>query len=54
MILKGVTIEDNVIIGALTLVNRDIPYNSIALGIPAKIRKRDEIKKEEIEKIKYR
>ena len=36
-ILGGVTIGDNVIIGADSIVTHDIPSNSIAAGIPAKI-----------------
>lgn len=36
-ILGGVTIGDNVIIGAGSIVTHDIPSNSIAAGIPAKI-----------------
>ena len=37
VILPGVTIGDNVIIGALTLVNKDIPSNCKAVGSPVKI-----------------
>ena len=37
VILPGVTIGDNVIIGALTLVNKDIPSNCEAVGSPVKI-----------------
>jgi len=36
-ILPGVTIEDNVIIGAGSVVSRDIPSNSVAAGVPAKV-----------------
>jgi len=36
-ILKGVTIGDNVVIGAHTLVNKDIPSNVIVGGNPQKI-----------------
>ena len=36
-ILGGLTIGDNVIIGANSVVNHDIPSNSIAVGAPAKI-----------------
>ena len=36
-ILPGVTIGINSIIGAHSLVNRDIPNNVIAFGVPAKI-----------------
>ncbi|MFZ5875374.1 MAG: acyltransferase [Nitrospirota bacterium] len=37
IILGNVTIGDNVIIGAGAVVSRDIPSNSIAAGIPAKV-----------------
>ena len=36
-ILKGVYIGDNVIIGAASLVNKDIPDNSVAAGNPIRI-----------------
>lgn len=37
MVLKGVTIGDNCFIGANSVVTRDIPANSIAVGSPAKV-----------------
>lgn len=36
-VLKGVTIGDNCIIGAHSLVTKDIPANSVAAGVPAKV-----------------
>lgn len=36
-ILPGVKIGDNVIIGAGSIVNRDIPSNSVAAGVPCKV-----------------
>ena len=36
-ILPGVTIGDNTIIGAGSVVNRDIPSNSVAAGVPCKV-----------------
>jgi len=36
-ILKGVTIGDNCIIGAESVVTRDIPANSVAVGNPAHV-----------------
>lgn len=36
-ILKGVTIGDNVIIGLGSIVTKNIPSNSIAVGSPAKV-----------------
>ena len=38
-ILKGVTIGDNVVVGANTLVNKDVPSNSVIGGVPFKILK---------------
>lgn len=36
-ITKGVNIGDNVVIGANSVVTKDIPSNSLAAGIPAKV-----------------
>ena len=36
-VLKGVTIGENVVVGAMSLVNKSIPANKIAAGVPAKI-----------------
>lgn len=36
-IIGGVKIGDNVIIGANAVVTHDVPDNSIAVGIPAKV-----------------
>lgn len=40
VIMPGVTIGENSIIGAYSFVNKDIPANVMALGIPAKVVKR--------------
>lgn len=37
MVLKGVTIGDNCFIGAGSIVTKDIPANSIAVGAPCKV-----------------
>ncbi len=37
IIIAGVTIGDDVVIGAGSVVVRDIPSNSIAVGVPAKV-----------------
>lgn len=36
-ILKGVTIGDNAVIAAHAVVTRDVPANSVAAGVPARI-----------------
>ncbi|MBO5162628.1 MAG: acyltransferase [Lachnospiraceae bacterium] len=36
-IMPGVTIGNNVIIGCGAIVSRDIPNNSVAVGVPAKV-----------------
>ena len=36
MIMPGVTIGNNVVVGAHAMVTRDIPDNSVAVGMPAK------------------
>ena len=36
-ILPGVSIGENLIIGAHSLVNKDIPDNVVAFGVPAKV-----------------
>jgi acetyltransferase-like isoleucine patch superfamily enzyme len=38
VIEKGVTIGDGVVIGAMSLVNRDIPSGARAWGVPARLR----------------
>ena len=37
VVLPGVTVGENTIVGAMSLVNRDIPADSIAFGIPARV-----------------
>ncbi len=37
IVLPGVTIGNNVIIGAGAVITRDIPDNSVAVGIPARV-----------------
>jgi len=40
-IMPGVTVGDNVVIGANSLVTKDVPANCLAAGSPAKIRVED-------------
>ena len=37
IILPGVTIGNNVVIGTGTVVSKDIPDNSVAVGVPARV-----------------
>lgn len=37
MILRGVTIGDNVIIAAGSIVSKDVPSNSVVAGVPARV-----------------
>lgn len=38
VIMPGVTIGENSVIGAFSFVNNDIPANVIAFGVPAKVK----------------
>jgi acetyltransferase-like isoleucine patch superfamily enzyme len=38
IIMPGVTIGENALIGAFSFVNKDIPANVIAFGVPARIK----------------
>lgn len=40
LIMPGVTVGENSIIGAFSFVNRDIPPNVIAAGVPARVVKK--------------
>jgi acetyltransferase-like isoleucine patch superfamily enzyme len=37
VVLPGVTVGENTVVGAMSLVNRDLPANSVAFGIPARV-----------------
>ncbi|MBI4049938.1 MAG: acyltransferase [Candidatus Doudnabacteria bacterium] len=39
VVMPGVIVGENSIIGAFSFVNRDVPPNSVAYGIPAKVRR---------------
>jgi acetyltransferase-like isoleucine patch superfamily enzyme len=39
-VVRGVTIGDNVVVGANTLVHKDVPSNCVILGVPYKIVKK--------------
>jgi acetyltransferase-like isoleucine patch superfamily enzyme len=38
--MPGVTVGENSIIGAYSFVNKDIPANVIAMGVPVKVIKK--------------
>ena len=40
VIMPGVTIGENAVVGAMSFVNRDLPANCVAVGVPAKVIKR--------------
>lgn len=48
MIMPGVTIGDGVIIGAYSLVTKDIPSWTIAIGRPAKVVRKIPVRKEPV------
>lgn len=45
VVMPGVTVGENTIVGAFSLVLKDLPSNVVALGIPAKVVKKLELKK---------
>jgi len=40
LIMPGVTVGENSIVGACSFVNRDVPDNSVVVGVPAKVIKK--------------
>jgi len=46
VVMPGVTVGENSIVGAFSFVNMDIPDNTIAVGVPAKVIRK--LRKEEI------
>ena len=50
IILPGVTVGDNAIIGAGSVVTKDVPANTIAVGNPAKVIKQYNFEKQSWEK----
>ena len=39
MIMPGVTIGENAVIGAFSFVNRDVPGNCLAFGVPCRVQR---------------
>ena len=37
VIMPGVTVGENAVVGAFSFINGDIPDNSVAMGVPAKV-----------------
>lgn len=40
VIMPGVTVGENSVVGAFSFVNKDVPDNVVAFGIPAKVKRR--------------
>jgi acetyltransferase-like isoleucine patch superfamily enzyme len=38
VVMPGVTIGENAVVGAMSFVNQDVPANSVAVGVPAKVK----------------
>jgi acetyltransferase-like isoleucine patch superfamily enzyme len=45
VVMPGVIIGENSVCGAFSFVNKDVPDNSLALGIPIKIKRKNKIGK---------
>ena len=39
VVIPGVTIGENAVVGAMSFVNQDVPANSTVVGVPAKVMK---------------
>lgn len=50
ILLPGVTVGNNVVIGAGAIVTKDIPDNSVAVGVPARVIKSADEYLEKIQK----
>ena len=37
VVMPGVTIGENAVVGAMSFVTQDVPTNSVAVGVPAKV-----------------
>ncbi len=46
LVMPGVTVGENAVIGAFSFVNNDIPANTVAVGVPAKVIKQRPPKKD--------
>ncbi len=40
VVMPGITIGENAVIGAFSFVNKDIPNNSLAFGVPVQIKEK--------------
>lgn len=43
VVMPGVTIGENTVVGAMSFVNRDLPANCVAYGVPAKVVEKKDI-----------
>ena len=37
IVMPGVTVGENAVVGAMSFVNRDVPDNCVVAGVPAKV-----------------
>jgi acetyltransferase-like isoleucine patch superfamily enzyme len=51
VVMPGVTIGENTIVGAFSFVNDDVPENVVAVGVPAEVIRK--LRKEEIKDIEH-
>ena len=42
VVMPGVTVGENAVVGAMSFVNQDIPDNCVAVGVPVKVIKKNE------------
>ena len=40
VVMPDVTVGENAVVGAMSLVNKDVPDNAVVMGVPAKIKER--------------
>ncbi len=40
VVMPGVTVGENAVVGAFSFVDRDIPANVVAMGVPVKVTKK--------------
>ncbi len=41
VVMPGITVGENAVVGAMSFVNQDIPDNCVAVGVPVKVIKKN-------------